>query len=631
MTGTLSSPAIEPAEVSWQQGNPVSAVFETSYYNPDLGVEVSEHAFLRHNRLAERFAQVGNHEHFVVAETGFGTALNFLATWRLWRQANPHPHACLHFISVERYPLTRDDLTRALSLLPGFSPLTDELIENYPPAVTGTHRLVLDGGRVRLTVCFGDVNHAWQNLQFGADAWFLDGFAPALNPQMWSQQVIATVSAHSRPGTSFVAATASAQVRERLSAVGFSVAQAPGFRNQQNLLAGEISAPERTGENQSTRPERIGVIGAGIAGCLLANNLTGRGFEVSLIDQANSVATEASGNRQGALYVKLGVDYNDQTELALSSLLFSQRFYKRFEKNGWHPTGLMQLAYNDSEADRQARFLLKNQYPPSVLKALSAEQATQIAGISISHGGLWFPDSGWLEPANICAQLAARHGITHCLGFSVASIEKDGLQWSLTSSTGETLSFDRIVLCSGPDTPELIPLKGQYRMKRIRGQITEVPAQRIKSPSVVVCGPGYINPAFGGSSLVGATFDLHNASAETTEQSDRENLTMLAGLLPDAMGQDDLAAIAGESRGRVAFRCTTHDYQPIVGPLKTPEGDPLDGVYLFTGLGSKGLTYSPLLAEYLGDLLSGQPPCLPENLMRRVETQRCHRPTDRQS
>lgn len=619
MTGVLPSPAVETAAVRWKNGHPVSSP------------EAAEHGFLQYNDLAERFTRVANGGHFVVAETGFGTGLNFLTAWRLWRNVNPNPHACLHFISVEPYPFSLEDLTRALAHWPDLAPLTAALIENYPPAVTGTHRLVLDGGRVRLTICFGDVNHAWRNFEFRADAWFLKGSTSALNPQALDRKTLATISAHSSSGTSFVAATGSEEVRQLLSEAGFSVSQAADSPGGRDLLSGRIAAPEPSLESPPTTPERIGVIGAGIAGCLLANNLRGRGFDVSLVDQASSVAAEASGNRQGALYVKLGVDYNDQTELALSSLLFSQRFYKRFKNNGWHPTGLIQLAYSEPETDRQTRFLSKNQYPTSVFKPLTAEQATEIAGVSIPHGGLWFPKSGWLEPATICQGLADQTGIAHCLGFSVASIKEDGRQWTLTSSTGDTLSFDRIVLCSGPATPELIPLNGQYRMKSIRGQITEVPEQSIKSPSVVVCGPGYINPAFDGSALVGATFDLHDSCAETTTQSDCENLSMLAGLLPEALGDASLAEIAEQSRGRVAFRCTTHDYQPIAGPLKTREGELLNGIYLFTGLGSKGLTYSPLLAEYLGDLISGQPPCLPGNLVKRVETQRCHRPSERQN
>lgn len=642
MTGTSPAPAIATADIDWQNDQPVSRAFGDVYYSRDSGLEAAEYVFLRHNCLADRFARVPDGGRFVVGETGFGTGLNFLAAWRLWQQNNTQPHACLHFISVEPYPLAREDLIRALALWPELAQLATELIEHYPPPITGTHRLVLDRGRVRLTLCFGDVNPAWQNLEFTADAWFLDGFAlaldpalspalnppfnPPLNPGMWNNRAIATISEHSGPGTSFATPTVAGQVPEMLADAGFCVSWVDGFGDNRNILIGDIPAAQHTGIDQLPTPESIGIIGAGIAGCLLANNLAKRGFKVTLIDQAESVAAEASGNRQGALYVKLGVDFNDQTELALSSLLFSQRFYRQFEDNGWHPTGLIQLAYNESEADRQARFLAKNRYPPAVFQHVSADQASRLAGIPVPHGGLWFPASGWLQPAKLCEALADQPGIAQRMSFRVGALEEKEARWRLTSSRGETLTFDRIVLCAGPDTPELIPLKGQYRMKRIRGQITEVPEHCINTPSLVVCGPGYINPAFDGSALVGATFDLHDPCPDVTTISNLENLSMLAGLLPEALAQSDVTEIAEYARGRVAFRCTTHDYQPIAGPMKTREGELFSGVYLFTGLGSKGLTYSPLLAEYLGDLLSGQPPCLPANLIKRLETQRCHRP-----
>jgi tRNA 5-methylaminomethyl-2-thiouridine biosynthesis bifunctional protein len=525
----------------------------------------------QHDEFASGFARVPDGSHFVVAEIGFGEGARFLAAWQLWRQANKQPHACLHFIAFESKPLTREALEIALERFSGHAPLAVELTDNYPPPVSGTHRLVLDGGRVRLTLCIGDINAALNTLTFTADAWFFNGFTPDNHPQIR---------------------------QEPTAASGDSLSE----------------------------PEHIGIIGAGIAGCLAAENLAGRGFRVTLVDKADAVGAGASGNRQGALYVKLGVDFNDQTQLALSALLHSQRFYQRFRGDGWHPTGLIQLAYSAAEADRQARFLAKNRYPESVFKAVNAEEASRIAGIPVQHDGLWFPASGWLQPARLCTILASHPAVNHCLGFSVDKLINNNGRWKLTSHQGTTLDFDRILICAGSATPELIPLEGEYRIKSIRGQITDVPERHVNSPSAVVCGPGYINPAFNGSALVGATFDLHDSCPDVTTRSNRENLEMLADLLPGALDPSGLADAAQHSHGRVAFRCATHDYQPIAGPMKTRDGEPLNGIYLFTGLGSKGLTYSPLLAEYLGDLLSGQPPCLPENLVKRVETQRCHKP-----
>lgn len=533
--------------------------------------EETAQALLCHSWLAERLAGVPDGGHFVIAQKQFGDGLSFLAVWRLWQQTNCQPHACLHFISACHGCADHVGLAQAQTLtlrnLPQLAPLADELIASFPPDVAGPHRLVLDQGRVRLTLCFGDLHDPRSQLEFTADVW-LSG---------------TTLSGHGCP---------------------------------------DLEPPDPAPAGNSGT---IAILGAGIAGSLLADNLARRHCKVTLIDQAGSVASAASGNRQGALYVKLGVDYNDQTQLALSSLMFSQRFYRRFEGTGWHPTGLLQLAYNDAEADRQARFLAKNRYPATVLEPVNADQASRLAGIPIIHGGLWFPASGWLQPAKLCQSLCSHPDISHRFGFAVKKIESDGSGWTLVSSNGTSLEFDQLVICAGPDTPELIPLDSQFRIKRIRGQITEVPEDCINAPSVVVCGPGYLNPVHDGSALVGATFDLHDSSSAVSAQSDLENLDMLADLLPEALDASRITDIAAQSRGRVAFRCTTHDYQPLAGPMKTPDGAVLNGLYLFTGLGSKGLTYAPLLAEYLGDLISGQPSCLPKNMVKRLETRRSHR------
>ena len=585
---------------------------------------------IRHNRLEERFSRVGASEHFVIAETDFGAGLNFLAAWQLWRKSNPGPHACLHFISVRHQPLTRENLEGTLEgrldCWPELLPLAEELIEIYPPAIAGTQRLVLDCARVRLTLYPGDVIDALADLEFEADAWFLDASPPDRNPWILDERIVAEMARHSKTGTSLSAFTAADDLPRLLSDIGFKVSSAPGPGHKSRVFFGQIPAAVNGDTELTSPPQTIGILGAGVAGALLAANLAGRGFSVILIDSAASPASAASGNRQGALYVKLGVDYNDQTQLALASLLFSQRFYQHFKNSGWHPTGLIQLAYSEAEADRQARFLARNQYPTSVLEPVSAEQASRLAGMPISHAGLWFPGSGWLQPKKLCENLADQPGIAHRFDFRVETLERDGARWKLTSSKKEDLLLDRVVLCAGSETPGLIPLKGRFRFKKIRGQITEVPETCLTTPALVICGPGYVNPAHQGSALVGATFDLHDPSPEVDATSNLENLRMLSTLLPHALNPAEVSKTADKARGRVAFRCTTHDYQPVAGLMKTQNGGPLGGIYLFTGLGSKGLTYAPLLAEYLGDLISGQPLCLPGNLAKRVETQRCHRP-----
>lgn len=628
VTSITSAPSVETATLSWHDGVPRSTRFDDIYFSRDNGMEEARHVFIRHNDLPGRFAKVPPAGSFVIAETGFGTGLNFLTAWQAWEQANPAESACLHFVSAERYPLTLEDLKRALALWPELDTYARQLLEQYPPSVQGAHRLVLAGGRVRLTLYFGDVLEAWRELDFQADAWFLDGFAPAKNPAMWEQAAISALRAHSRPGTTLATFTAVGEVRRLLTSAGFTMQKTPGYGRKLEMLTGTIAQAEDPGRQEQPKgSQSIAIIGSGIAGSLLARNLAERGLDVTLIDKASGAGTAASGNYQGALYVKLGIEYNDQARLGLASLLFSQRYYHQSGGDCWHPTGLVQLAYSDTEADRQSRFVRRNNYPETILRAIDSDEASRLAGVPLLRGGLWFPASGWLEPGKLCRALVDHPRIKCCFDFDVHRLTPCNGKWHVAGNGAQDVRADRVVICAGHLSPDLIPMHGEFRFRAIRGQVTHLPESVIVNPAVVLCGSGYINPSHGGTALAGATFDLHHHSAALSVDSHRENLAMLASMVPGALNQSAHSLDPATLEGKVGFRCTTHDYQPVAGPLTDASGRQLEGIDLFTGLGSKGLSYAPLLAEYLADRITGQPVCLPSSLARRVATQRCHRQT----
>lgn len=624
-SSTTATPGIETAEIQWRDGTPCSTRFGDIYFSRCGGLEEARHVFIGHNRLVARFSGVDAGGAFTIAEAGFGCGLNFLAAWQAWEASGPADGACLHFISAERYPLTPDDLASTLSLWPELSRHADTLLQHYPPAVPGVHRLVLDGGRVRLTLFFGDVGDAWRELEFRADAWFLDGFSPSRNPGMWDSNALGLLHDHSRPGTTLSTYTVSGEVYRLLTDSGFVVKKVPGYGRKREMLTATFAGTEPP-QQRKPAAGAIAIVGAGIAGSLLARNLADRGHEVTLIDGAADPGTAASGNRQGALYVKLGVEFNDQTRLALNSLLFSQRFYALSGGTCWHPTGLLQLACSEAEQDRQARFIARNQYPGTIFQPVDAAEASRLAGIPVQYGGLWFPRSGWLEPDRLCRSLADHPRIRRCFDFPVRRLVAGNAGWRIEGTTDKAVTAEQIVICAGHLSPGLIPLDSEFRFRTIRGQVSHLPEAALRAPRVVICGPGYINPVHQGVALAGATFDLHEFTPVVTAKSHRENLAMLGNMIPSALAGDlDDTAVIGLA-GKVGFRCTTHDYQPVAGQMTEADGRPLAGLYLFTGLGSKGLSYAPLLAEYLADQLTGQPRCLPVSLARRVATPRCHKP-----
>ena len=612
-----SLPSIEPATLEWRDGQPVSARFGDVYFSRENGLEETRYVFLGHNRLPDRFSSLDEGDTFVIGETGFGTGLNFLAAWQAFRDHAPSG-ASLHFVSVERYPLRADDLRQALAFWPELSPLAEALQQQYPPLVTGCHRLVLDGGRVRLTLYLGDAVEALEDLSFRADAWFLDGFAPACNPDLWEQRVIELVRTHSRPGATLATFTSVGRIRRGFAEAGFRMEKVAGFGHKRDMIRGELPVSAR---QSCGVPRCILVVGAGLAGSLLARNLAERGVQVTVADQGEGPGAGASGNAQGALYAKLGVQFNAQTQLSLAALLHAQRYYPLNTPDVWHPTGLLMMAGSGQERQRQQKFLQQNQYPESILRPVSAEQATTLTGVPCPDGGLWFGQSGWLEPARLCHNLLEHPNIKTEFGFRATRLLPCNSRWCLSGEGRQDLVADAVVIAGGHQTRALMPVVGDYRMKAIRGQVTALPVASLTAqPRAVVTGTRYLNPPMGGQVITGATFDLHDPDPQERLSSHQENIDALTGMLPGVLREENPAPSA---TGRVSFRCTTHDYQPIAGPLVNGEGQVLDGAWLFTGLGSKGLMWAPLLAEYLADCLCGEPLALPKSLAARVDPKRC--------
>lgn len=617
-TSTTREPLTETARLAWRDGQPVSEQFGDVYFSRDNGLAETRYVFLQHNNLPERFGRLTANDTFVVAETGFGTGLNFLAAWQAFRQQAPDS-ARLHFVSVERYPLCTTDLQRALALWPELAPLAEELVHNYPQPVSGCHRLVLDGGRVRLTLYFGDALTGFEAMEFRADAWFLDGFAPACNPGLWQDQLFQQVRDHSHPGATLATFTAAGRVRRALAEVGFHMERVPGYGPKRDMLRGTL---EQAAARQGQTPGHVLVVGAGIAGAMTAYNLARRGYRVTVADQGEGPGAGASGNPQGALYAKLGVQLNDQTRLALVSLLHAQRFYPLEAPHAWHPTGLLMMGFSDQEGERQQKFLAANTYPESVLRKVSEGEASALTGLSCPHGGLWFPGSGWLEPARVCATLLDHPNIHTEFGFRATRLLPCNNRWCLSGDGRQDLVADTVVLAAGHLTRKLMPVTGEFRMKAIRGQITRLSERHLSQvPKAVITGARYLNPPADGQVVTGATFDLRDPDPEVRTDSHRENLDGLESMLPGLLASPGKAP---ESlTGRVSFRCTTHDYQPIAGPLVNGEGHTLGGAWLLTGLGSKGLMWAPLMAEYLADLITGEPQALPRTLARRISPVRC--------
>ncbi|WGK89082.1 bifunctional tRNA (5-methylaminomethyl-2-thiouridine)(34)-methyltransferase MnmD/FAD-dependent 5-carboxymethylaminomethyl-2-thiouridine(34) oxidoreductase MnmC [Pseudomonas migulae] len=644
-------PVLPHAQLDWDdQGRPRSRVFDDVYFSDLSGLDETRYVFLEQNALRERFAALPVGGKLVIGETGFGTGLNFLCAWQLFEQ-HAVAGARLHFVSVEKYPLSLPDLQRALALWPELKPFADQLLAQYVAIHQGFQRLILDHGRITLTLLIGDVLEQLPQLDAQIDAWFLDGFAPAKNPDMWTAELFVELARLAAPGSTISTFTSTGWVRRLLNAAGFKMKRTPGIGHKWEILRGVfLGWPEEVTKPVMVKPwfarpapltgeRRALVIGAGLAGCATAASLAARGWQVSLLERHEALAQEASGNPQGVLYLKLSAHGTALSQLIVSGFGHTRRLLEQLHRGlDWDDCGVLQLAFNAKEAERQAQ--LAAAFPEDLLHTLDQAQAEIRAGIALQSGGLFYPEGGWVHPPALCQWQAAHPNIQILTHHDVLELRQAHGHWQALD--GETVLADApVVILAGAAEIKRFTYSSELPLKRIRGQITRLPqTSESQALGTVVCAEGYVAPARLGEHTLGASFDFNSDDLTPTAAEHAGNLQMLEEISVDLVARLGANALQPEAlEGRAAFRCTSPDYLPIVGPLadgqafadaysalskdarQTPDIPCpwLDGLYVNSGHGSRGLITAPLSGELLAAWLDDEPLPLP-----RAVAEACH-------
>ena len=642
----LPAADFQNAELDWDEnGQPQSRQYGDVYFSRASGIEETTHVFLAQNDLAARFAALQPGERLVIGETGFGTGLNFLCAWRLFEQHAP-TGTRLHFVSVEKHPLTRDDLARALALWPELNELGEQLLAHYVAVNPGFQQFRLADGRVSLTLLVGDAQESLAKLDAQIDAWFLDGFAPAKNPQMWQPELFAQLARLSAPGATLGTFTSAGLVRRGLIEVGFQMQRAPGWGTKREILRGHFTGQSAAAEKPwyarpSYRPaqRQALVVGAGLAGCASAASLAARGWQVTVLERHGEIAQEGSGNPQGVLYLKLSAHGTALSQLVASGFGYTRRLLQNLQRGrNWDACGVLQLAYDAKESERQAG--LAEAFPASLLQAVDRAQAEQLAGVTLTAGGLFYPDAGWAHPPALCRWMIERPGIELLRHQQPLQLRRADDQWQAFDGD-RLLAQAPVVVLAGAAEAAQFSQSGWLPLKRIRGQITGLPAtEQSASLQTVLCAKGYVAPARDGLHTLGASFNFDQTDPAPSEAEHRSNLEMLQELSQDLyqrLNADERPI--SELDGRVAMRCTSPDYLPIIGPLadapafaqayaalsKDARQVPdtpcpwLDGLYVNTAHGSRGLITTPLSGELLAAWLDGEPLPVP-----RAIAEACH-------
>ncbi len=619
-----------PARLVLRDGTPVSETHGDVYFSREGGLEEVRHVFLAGNDLPARWQ---GRSRFTVGETGFGTGLNFLLTTAEW-QRRTAPDARLHYISVEKHPFTRQNLERLLAQWPQLAREGKALLEAWPPLVEGLHRRELFGGRVTLYLLLGDARPMLERLQAGVDAWYLDGFAPARNPDMWQPQLLRQVARLSRPGATFATFTAASAVRRHLQAAGFAVSKRPGFGRKREMLAGRLESPSPGGDETpwfalpepATTERQAIVVGAGLAGATCARALAERGWQVRVLER-HAIAAEASGNPAGVLMPRLNAVMDAPARFHLGAFLNTLAWLASLERHGldtgFRQTGVLQLDRRNRHASR-----IHPALPAEVVVALDRAAAEARAGLSLTGGALNYPLGGWLSPRRLCRCLLDHPGIAVHTDTPLQNLAFEGGLWQVKTPQGRWTA-PTVVLANGADAVRWVP-DGQWNLQAVRGQVSWLQAPRGAWPALPVSGDGYVTPTEEDFLLIGATFDTACDDPALREQDHQANLARLRESLPDL-------ARFPVTGGRVGFRTSSPDRLPLIGPVPDmawtrqayadlrhgplrrplPAARYLPGLYVTTAHGARGLATCPIAALHLAALLENEPlPLLRDTLDR---------------
>ena len=669
---------IKPAEIEWRDNLPYSVDFDDIYYSLENGLAESRHVFVDGNRLIKDWS-TKRQSRFVIAELGFGSGLNFLATAKAWQDlsiSNPHfKQNKLHYLSIEKHPLTLKDLRKACQNWPELSELSDKLLINYPSTTYGRHQLYFDDLGITLTLLFMPVDEALKDLEtestrqpfpIEVDHWFLDGFAPSKNTDMWSESLIQLIARLSKLGTRVATFSVAASVKTPLKKYGFRIKKRKGFGRKREMLSATLAelpakGPEPKfvnlsreapwynyskidsvpGANQLDYPELakpkgqlpIAIIGAGIAGCSTAYSLSRYGIPLHLFDAQSEIAAGASGAAAGIFHPQLTSDMNRHSQFNWLAYQLLTRFLAGLSANDRSTfvvrRGLRRLLPKNKV--HKPLFELINEFKLSPLIEIVDENLAE----------LHFPEAGALCLKRLCEFLIekiAPHLIELKLNTQISNIVSDDQGWTINAD-GKEYHYEQVIFCGGAES-QLLGKFLESATQITRGQTCHLDYPKLSEAlQFPVAENSYLVPQSEESVLLGSTFDtrIDLTFPKTLRQDSQSQLLSDAENLCHSLGLPFISKLDGIQpplKGEVGYRLHAKDRMPIVGGafndtllrqiysnfgqrrfLRSENpGYNLSGLWLNTGHGSHGLLNAFVSARHLTSCIVGDISPLPYSL-----------------
>jgi len=586
--------------VSWDDdGTPRSPRFDDIYRSATGGLEQAQHVFLQGSGLTAAWAERAR---WRVLETGFGLGLNFLATWHAWR-CDPLRPRLLHFVSVEAWPVTADDLLRSVAGYPALQPLAEALARRWQGLVPGFHRFSFEDGHVLLTLCVGDVAAMLREQAFRADTVFLDGFDPAANPEMWSLDALKAVTRLCRRGAGLATWTVAGHVRRDLQSCGWQLEKRPGLPPKRECLAGRYTpawaVKGLAAEDEATPGDCI-VIGAGLAGAAAAASLARRGWSVRVLDTAASPASGASDLPAGLLAPHQSPDDNLLSRLSRAGVRLTLQEAERLARGiEWDRSGVLEWRGDDHRP------------LPPLGEALvpwsreASETQKRAAGIALGQAAWWHDNAAWIAPAALVRLWLREPGVRFAGGLRVARVRRAADHWLVEDAAGAPLGAAPLVVVAAALGSAAL-LDDQVTLHAVRGQVTWAPRGDDAGalPPFPVNGHGHFLPRVPlverDAWITGSTYGRGDADASPRHEDNSANLERVREVMPQAAQVMEGAFARDEVRCWSGVRCTSSDRRPLVGEAAA-------GLWVSTAMGSRGLTFAALCGELIASRLHREP------------------------
>ena len=545
-------------------------------------------------------------------QAGFGLGQAFLQAWHGWRQASDRPTR-LDFIALTPAPPEAAAL-RDAHAGSALQPLAEALAAQWPPRTRNLHRLCFDGGKVHLLLAVGEPIALLPELRATVDEFLVDELALSGDPARAAARLCKGLARLAAPGARLHAVAAPPMLRPALAAAGFVLDPAPG----------EIRAayrprfvPRGRGPRHPGDAHRHAlIVGAGLAGCATAAALAEQGWRCTLVERCGAPAQEGSGNPAGLFHGIVNPQDGAHARFNRAAALAAHRAVQQAIADGTargSAQGLLRLETGGKLASRMRAELQALQLPPDYVQALDAAQASALCGLPLQHPAWFYPGGGWVQPAALARALLQHAGTAAEFrgGLQVQALRRDGERWQLQDDAGQVIAESAtVVLANAGDALRMLGA-AHWPLKSVRGQISLAPASALRLPRLPLAGAGYLLPDIGGLAVFGASAQPGDEDPLVRNADHLYNLRRLQQLSPQALP-------AGSLQGRVGWRCVADDRLPLLGAAPDeaavrPRAERLrdvprrPGLYLFTGLASRGIAWSVLGGQVLAAVISGAP------------------------